>query len=306
MRCWVAALLCGLCAASGASQFDYQLVPRKIADGVYAFIGKTEDFTRDNGGNVVNTGFIVTGDGVLVIDTGPTRRYGEQMRAAIAKVTKEPIALVINTHFHPDHFLGNQAFADVEIAALPKTIAGIRESGNDFSSNIYRMSGEWASGTEALTPSRELTASEIEIGNRRISLLAFSGHTAGDAAVFDVKTGTLFAGDLVFFDRSPTTPHADLSRWLESLAKLEDIPFTILVPGHGQPVAGKQAIVQTREYLRWLGETFTRAAEQGLDMTELLAQRVPEKFRSLSLVETEFRRSIAHLYPDIEQSALKK
>ena len=63
---------------------DYMLKPRKVAPDTYVFVGLAEDFTRGNGGNIVNTGFIVTADGVLVIDTGSSRLYGEQMRRAIA------------------------------------------------------------------------------------------------------------------------------------------------------------------------------------------------------------------------------
>ena len=48
---------------------------------------------------------------VIVIDSGPSRRYVEQLRAAIRRVTPLPPVLLLNTHHHPDHFLGNQALA---------------------------------------------------------------------------------------------------------------------------------------------------------------------------------------------------
>ena len=143
----------GLCALFGtvqAQDFDYGLVPQPVAPGVYVLIGKTEDFDTRNGGNIVNTGFIVGREGVIVIDSGPSRRYGEQLRAAMRRITPLPPVLVINTHHHPDHFLGNQAFADVPIAALPVTRQGIAAEGNAFADNLYRLSGDWLKGTVEL------------------------------------------------------------------------------------------------------------------------------------------------------------
>ncbi len=89
-------LLAVLAGALGADDFDYRLVARPVATDVYAFIGKTEDFDTRNGGNIVNTGFIVGAEGIVVIDTGPSLRYGQQMRQAIARVSAKPVVLVIN------------------------------------------------------------------------------------------------------------------------------------------------------------------------------------------------------------------
>ncbi|HWS13085.1 MAG TPA: MBL fold metallo-hydrolase, partial [Rhodocyclaceae bacterium] len=137
---WMAAVLglAGLVPASGAraaEALDYGLKPERIAADTYMLRGREEDYSFRNGGNIVNTGFIVTRDGVVVIDTGPSKRYGEQMRAAIAQVTDRPVAKVFNTHHHPDHFFGNQAYAGLPIAALPPTIAAMKAEGGSFADN---------------------------------------------------------------------------------------------------------------------------------------------------------------------------
>jgi uncharacterized sulfatase len=77
-------------AAAGA-EFDYGLKPQQVGPGTWVSVGRSEDFSVANGGNIVNTGFIATSAGVVVVDTGPSRRYGEQMRAAIARVTPKPV-----------------------------------------------------------------------------------------------------------------------------------------------------------------------------------------------------------------------
>jgi len=297
-----------LAGSSGAADFDYGLKAQPLAADVYAFIGKSEDFTLANGGNIVNSGFIVAPEGVIVIDSGPSRRYGEQMRQAIAGVTARPTRLVVNTHHHPDHFLGNQAFAGLPIGALPATSQGIAADGNAFAENLFRLTGDWMKGTEVVVPNRPLSAGITEIAGRRLRLIALDGHTGADLAVYDEASGVLFAGDLVFNGRAPTTPHADLGHWLAALDRLEALTrepgFTILVPGHGAPSSDATPIRRTRAWLLWLAGSLRAAAEAGLDMNEVLARPLPPEFADLPVAASEYRRSVGHLFPAIEQAVL--
>lgn len=308
MNTWLGLLLAGLAGATQAVDFDYRLQPEPVAEGVHAFIGKTEDFTTANGGNIVNTGFIVAPGGLIVIDSGPSRRYGEQMRRAMTTVSERAPALVINTHHHPDHFLGNQAFADTPLAALAATRQGIASEGNAFAENLYRLTGDWMKDTEVLAPSRALAAGTTEIAGRRLRLIALDGHTGADLAVYDEASGVLFAGDLVFNGRAPTTPHADVGRWLTALEQLEAITreagFTALVPGHGAVARDAVPIRQTRAWLNWLSGALRQAALAGLDMNEVLARPLPAEFAALPVAASEYRRSVGHLFPAAEQAAL--
>ena len=88
-------------------RLDYGLAARALAPGVWVVEGANADFSPANGCNIINTGFIATGSGVLVINTGPSKRYGEQLRALIAKTTNEPVVQVIHLNLHFDYFLGN-------------------------------------------------------------------------------------------------------------------------------------------------------------------------------------------------------
>lgn len=302
-------LLLALAPASHAGErgsFDYHLRPKTVAPGVHVFEGLPEHFTRENGGNILNTGFIETEAGVVVIDTGPSRRYGEQMREAIRRQTGGPLVQVFLTHAHPDHFLGNQAFSDLPIAALPATAQYIRSAGESLSANLYRLVGGWMEGTEALAPQQEARAGELRIGGRVLRLLALSGHSDADLAVYDVQTRTLFAGDLAFFQRAATTPNADLARWLAALDTLAQLDVQVLVPGHGPVVQGGAAIAQTRAYLQWLRRTLADAAAQGLDMNEAMQRQLPPEFARLAVSGEEFQRSVVHLYPAFEAETLKR
>lgn len=314
-RCWrrsagllFAVLLFGLLrvAPVAAEEFDYGLVPRKVAEDTWVLIGKTEDFNRSNGGNIVNTAFIVTTAGVVVIDSGPSRRYAQQMRSAIARVTEKPVIRVFNTHHHPDHFLGNQAFAGIPTTALAATIAGQKEEGGAFTDNVYRLSGDWIKGTEPVPAGEALRPGVQSIGGHELELISLSGHTSGDLVVLDRSTDVLFAGDLVFYQRAPTTPHASIAQWLAALDRLAALPYRLLVPGHGDPVGDGRAIEQTRRYLRWLDDALRQAAERGDEMSELFSLALPAEFAAMPLAREEFARSVAHLYRRYESETLRR
>ncbi|WP_310491393.1 quinoprotein relay system zinc metallohydrolase 1 [Dechloromonas sp.] len=308
MKRLLGALLVLVAGQLGAADFDYRLSPVQVAKDVYTFIGKTEDFSTTNGGNIVNTAFIVAAQGVIVIDSGPSLRYGQQMRRAISAITAKPIALLINTHHHPDHFLGNQAFADVPIAALAETRNGIAADGNAFAENLYRMSGDWMKGTEVQLPGKTLSTGRLEVAGRSLRLVGLDGHTGADLVIVDESSGVVFAGDLVFNGRAPTTPHADVAHWLKALDELEALTrepgFTLLLPGHGAPTADAAPIRQTRAWLTWLSAAMRDAAKAGLDMNDVLARPLPPEFASLPVAASEYRRSVGHLFPAAEQEAL--
>lgn len=299
------ALLClQPCAAAPRAPFDYSLQATPVADGVYVFSGVAENFSRANGGNIVNTGFIVGDEGVVVVDSGPSHQYGRQQRAAIARVTARPIARVYLTHAHPDHFLGNQAYAPELLEALPQTRSAIRDKGDALNDNLYRLVGGWMSGTQVVLPPREAAAGAVQVGGRALRLLPAAGHTDGDLMIYDEKSRTLFTGDLVFFGRAPTTPDADVSRWLATLDRIDAIDFKTLVPGHGAVQHDHAGVAQTRDYLRWLDSTLTDAAGRGLDMNEVMRQPLPPRFQTLAVVREEFVRSVVHLYPAVELAGL--
>ncbi len=296
----------GLAAAPPAPAFDYALEPRQIAPDTWVVEGAQEDFSPRNGGNIVNTAFIVTGEGVVLIDSGPSLGYGRALAAAIRRITDQPVRTVFITHRHPDHFLGNQAFPAAAIAALPKTIAAIRRDGNALAENLYRMVGDPMAGTEASAPTLEAIRGPWPIGGHALELIALSGHTDADLMIFDRSTGVLFAGDLAFHDRTPTTPHADIDDWLHALTVIRALRPSLLVPGHG-PVSGDlQALDQTSRYLGWLQATLRDASQRGLDTTEVLALPLPEDLRRLAVSQAEFRRAVLQYYPRFEQEALAR
>ncbi|MEY4882685.1 MAG: hypothetical protein RIS34_539 [Pseudomonadota bacterium] len=304
---------CGEALAQDKASLDYQLKARALAPGVYVVEGANADFSPANGCNVINTGFIETNAGVLVINTGPSRRYGEQLRALIAHTTAQPVVQVLHLNLHPDYFLGNQAFADVPRRATAETRAGIARESASYENNLYRLCGDWMKGTETLAPDTTQVTGSWILGNRHLELRNYQGHTASDLVLIDRDSGVAFVGGLAFADRIPTTPHANISHWLDSLSQLETGLHTVLpgkqlryvVPSHGPVRADASALQQTRAYLTWLDRTFRQAAQSGLEMVEVLHTPVPTAFRDWAALGTEFTRNVMHLYPRYEAGSLR-
>jgi quinoprotein relay system zinc metallohydrolase 1 len=297
--------------AQDIKTLDYQLNPRALADGVYVVEGANADFSPRNGCNIINTGFIVTTAGVLVINTGPSRLYGEQLRLAIARVTPKPIARVLHLNLHPDYFLGNQAFADVGRYATTSTRAGIAREAASYEDNLFKLCGDWMKGTQTLAPDNNVEAGTWTLGERHFELRRYQGHTDSDLVLLDVQTGVAFVGGLAFSQRIPTTPHADIPAWQMSLKKLEfDVQALLgnklkaVVPSHGPVHPDMRALAQTRDYLTWIDATLAGAAHQGLEMTEILNLPMPTSFSAWGAAETEYVRNVVHLYPGYESKAL--
>ncbi|UCO95939.1 quinoprotein relay system zinc metallohydrolase 1 [Metapseudomonas lalkuanensis] len=300
-------LLLACVAITAQAGQDYHLSPRQIAEGTWLLEGSTENFDMANGGNIVNTGFIVTEAGVVVIDTGPSRAYGEAMRRAISAVTDKPVALVLLTHHHPDHVLGNQAFTDVPIAALPGTGKLLDEQGNAMAENMYRLVGDWMRGTEVVLPSETLEPGVREVGDHRLRLLGLHGHTGADLAVLDERTGVLFAGDLVFYQRALTTPNSPgLEAWLADIDTLEALPWKVLVPGHGPISQDKAPFEQMRDYLGWLDGLLKESAGKGEEMNEVIRSPIPLRFAAVKLSRYELIRTVSHLYPKYEVARMPR
>lgn len=286
------------------TRLDYGLLPRELAPGVWVIEGAVEDFSRANGCNIINTGFVITGAGVVVINTGPSRLYGEQQRQAIAQVTLEPVVQIVNLNLHPDYFFGNQAWRDFPLQALAGSIDGMQAEGEAYADNLYQLCGDWMAGTESTPATDVVTPQRWRLGQRDLELRRLDGHTQDDLVLIDHSSGVLFAGGLVFADRAPTTPHANFERWqgaLDTMAQWHaQGQFVTVVPSHGPVHTGLYGLNQTRQWLRWATETMQHHAQQGLDLNEVLYQAVAPNFAHWAAQPAEWHRTLTQWYPMFE------
>lgn len=290
--------------ARARERLAYDLEPKLVADGIWMLEGSTDYFSMENGGDIVNCAILEGDEGLIVVDTGPSRRYGEAMLDVLGNISGKPVATVINTHHHPDHFFGNQVFSGIPLRALSETGALAVEHGEGFADNMYRILGDWMRGTEVIPPTQSLPLGDVTLAGRKFNVIPLAGHSEADLALLDVKTGVLIAGDLAFLNRAPTTPSADLGKWRESLDTLDGLEASAVLPGHGAFDPALASLSQTRNYLNWLEGALRDAVEQGLDMVEVMESPLPKTFAVMGAQPQEYQRSVSHLFPDIESEVL--
>lgn len=293
-------LIAGAFDAAVAAPLSYPMKPVRIDEGVWVLYGVPEPIDRSNGGAIANITIFDTRDGAVVVDTGPSKRYGAALETCVHELTGKPVVRAYLTHFHPDHIFGNQAFNAKVIAAPQGVIDGLTSLGEDFASAMYFATGDWMRGTELVLPGKAIDSGVEEIGGRRFASKVLGGHTSCDLAIVEETSGILVAGDLVFLDRAPTTPHADLIRWRDSLTELAAVNAMQIVPGHGPVEGAPRGFDQTREWLSMVEETIRSAFDRGLTINEAMAEPLPDWTSRIALARYEYERSVMHFYPKLE------
>ena len=208
----------------------------EVAAGIFVRRGVDEDATGANQDAIANIGFIVGDISVAVIDPGGSLADGQALRAALRAVTDKPISHVILSHVHPDHIFGSVAFADDRpVFAGHQRLAGVLvERGEFYRRELADLLGSPELAGDYVMPSLFVAdRAEIDLGGRVLELRAHAtAHTDNDLTVFDRKTATLWAADLLFVGRVPSLD-GSLTGWLRAMDALRAIPAARAVPGHG-------------------------------------------------------------------------
>jgi len=291
-------------AAAQAKPLRYTLVPTPIAPGIWTIYGAKEPITAGNGGAIANVTIIDTTDGTVLIDAGPSHRYGDALKGLAESLTGKPVVRIYLTHYHADHVLGATAFDGGIVLAGKDLTEDLRRYGNDLTNGMYHVAGDWMRGTGIPQPGLLATDGVEAIGQRRFRVIRLARHTREDLCLFEEGSGLLFAGDLVFLDRAATTPDADLRAWRKALARFSEVDHGLLVPGHGPVEAGRRGIDQTRRWIDMLEARIKDGFERGLDMVEVMGTPIPDWASRIAVSRYEFARSVMHLTPALEVERL--
>jgi len=279
----------------------YSLYPVEVSDKIWIVEGATETYSRGNGGAAVNSALIGTDAGIVVVDTGPTQKYGIALRRLANALSPQGVVAVINTHHHAGHILGNQVFNELQILALPGTIERAKMSGEQSITQMGDAVGHWITGTNLVPPNTPLPDGTISFGERRLELIPLQGHCENDLALIDGATGTLICGDLIFHNHAPNTQSADFKAWLGALDVLEQTGYSGILPGHGPFDATDTSLQQTRRYLTWLEERLNSAVALGLDEETVAEIAQPEDIAALGAMPLEYERGVAANLPKFGQ-----
>jgi glyoxylase-like metal-dependent hydrolase (beta-lactamase superfamily II) len=291
-----------LISLSTLSGFEFDLKPQRITPEVTCFFGEPEAMNKSNNGNMVNTCYIDTKKSYVVIDSGSSYLYADAAYKAMQKIKPQPVELVINTHVHDDHWLGNGYFVKKGIIVL---------GSDDFAINASiesptRMQTNISPQAYALTvPTRptELIHSDktLKIGDQELQLhiMKKKAHSDKDMVIFLPKSKTLFAGDLVFNDRVPFLVGGDINGWIDALDELKKLKATTIIGGHGLRTDKKSAEM-TYNYLTDMRSQVRAAIADGIGIDEAMAKVTMSHYKSLKMYETLHRGNVEASYRMLE------
>jgi glyoxylase-like metal-dependent hydrolase (beta-lactamase superfamily II) len=279
---------------------------RRLARGVYAVLGDTG---RGSEGRP-NAGFIITADGVIVVDALASPRDGRALAEAIHSVTRKPIKWLILTHHHPDHHFGAIVLRRLgaRIIAHPDRSSLAADGGQGaLLADWVRVVGlDAMRGFEfADTPDRPVTATDtLELGER-IVIISHPGaaHSAGDLTIWLPRERIMFAGDLLVEDGVTMVVDGSSGELLRALDGIDGLRPRIIVPGHGAiPQRPATLVARTREYIMGLRRDMKSAIEHGRPMGRALASLPPaDETRPVSL-NSRRRRNAVRVYLEEERT----
>lgn len=194
-----------LFVASGPALADDPLKVTKVTDNVYAIVGPIDDRSYENDGLNNNQAFVVTRDGVILIDSGASKKGAERIEQAIAGVTKAPVKWVINTGSQDHRWLGNGHFAGkgAEVIAFEGTVATQKKVATGQMDALRKTLKDRFEGTQPAHATRLLKDSPppLTLGSETLELRLTDAHFPADSMVWLPKQEVAVTGDLVYVDR---------------------------------------------------------------------------------------------------------
>lgn len=309
-RSLLAALALSPWAAAGAAEAPPAdtLEPLEVESGVFMLQGARGEPEAANLGRVGNAGFIVGRSGVIVIDTGTSWLHGEALLRAVASVTPQPVRLAVVTHTRQEFLFGAAAFQargipvqmhkDAAALMAARCEGCLKAMNRELGEAVMR-------GTRMFKPDELFDETHAMDMIGRPVLVQYHGHSSGpgDATVFDVRSGTLFAGGLLDQGRIPDVQDSDLEGWKEALGGLRTLRVNTVVPGHG-PMTSSAVINTVGRYLVQLQTRTAELLRSGAALSEVAdATELPE-FKRWDQYDTIHRRNASIVFLRQERASM--
>ena len=279
--------------------------PVEVIPNVWSAIVATAPPTYENTGHNNNLSFLITGDGVIVINGGAAYILAEALHAEIKAITDEPVKLVINENGQGHAMLGNAYWAEQNVPILAHIDAAdeFSEYGPQILEGMKRYNRDKSEGTFLAGPTQTFEDEHIiEMGDMRIEVLYLGpAHSPGDISVWLPDESLVIAGDMAFHERLlPIFEHTYTADWLETWeTEFEALNATYVIPGHGHPTNMAQVRRYTRDYLIWIRARIGEHIENGGDLAEsYYVDQSP--FAHLDTYEELATRNAGRVYEQME------
>jgi glyoxylase-like metal-dependent hydrolase (beta-lactamase superfamily II) len=309
----VVAAVAFVSGAHAAATGPIALQPVKVSEHAWYVQGQPGVASPANQGFNSNAGFVVTPEGVVVIDALGTPALGRALLRAIRGVTDKPIKRVIITHYHADHFYGLAAFkqAGAEVWAHQEAREYL-ESGEGAQRLEQRRRDlkPWVDDMNAMVPPDHWLDADTSftLGGIGFDLIYMGpAHAPDDLVVVVRNDKLLFSGDILFSGRVPFVGNADSRRWLATMDRLLALKPAVMVPGHG-PVSRDPAadLVFTRDYLLYLRQAMGRAVEDMVPFEDAYRQTDWKRFEKVPAFDAANRINAYGTYLLMERESLQK
>jgi len=305
MRILLAPLLFVLALAAPAVH-AYEPRAEKVVSDVYALVGPLGQRSPENDGLNASYGFVVTREGVILIDSGASVLGARKIEAAIRKVTRLPVRWVINTGSQDHRWLGNDYFASqgAEVIALARTAATQAEYANQQMEGMTRFLGARMEGTKPLPAPKTLTGdtATLTLGGVKLELTYTDTHYPGDAWVWLPKQRVVFSGDLIYVDRlMGVLPWSSVKNGQKAFKALAALKPVRIVPGHGRVCDLAQAQRESGDYYDFLVNMVGAAAREMDPLAETLDRYADAPaFRHLMNFDDLHRANMSRAFTQFE------
>lgn len=244
---------------------------QEVATGCYAIVGEMGNRSPENLGNNATFGFVVTPEGVVLIDSGASWRGAEQIASVIGRVTDHPVRIVINTGGQDHRWLGNGYFKS-RGARIIAHEAAVKDQQTRVALQLAMLQGlagrEGMQGTEPVYADETFSDSlQLELGGRKM-VVQHGGwaHTPGDSFVWLPKERIAYSGDIVYLERMlGVMEHSRSRSWLQAFDAISALSPRLIIPGHGHPAGMERAEADTRRYLAFLRKAVADYISSGGD-----------------------------------------
>ncbi len=279
--------------------------PVEFVPGVWSAIGATAPPTYENSGHNNNLSFIVTSDGVVVINGGAAAILAQALHDEIKAVTDQPVKLVINENGQGHAVLGNSYWVSLGVPILGHVDAAheVEEKGQRILDGMIRYNKDKADGTEVQGPTITFEDSyDASMGDTKIEVLHLGpAHGPGDTQVWLPDQGVVIAGDIAFHERMlPIFADTITSEWIETWeTAFEPLGATYVIPGHGHPTNMDQVRRYTLDYLVHLRSVIGEHIDAGGDLAE--AYYVDQDaYRNLDTFDELATKNAGRVYEEME------